>query len=69
VNILFFILSSNPKSHLEILYKIIFLTQKKEFTSLLERQALRNEILQYVEEQEKEWSLTSLGSGIPGNNI
>jgi nitrogen PTS system EIIA component len=69
VNILFFILSSNPKNHLEILYKIIFLCQKKEFVALLERQAFRNEILQYIEEQEKEWSISGAGTGIPENHL
>jgi PTS system nitrogen regulatory IIA component len=69
VNILFFILTSNPKNHLEILYKIIFLCQKKEFIQLLERQALRNEILQYIEEQEKDWALAGTGSGFPENHL
>ncbi len=69
VNILFFILSSNPKNHLEILYKIIFLCQKKDFLQLLEKQALRNEILQYVEEQEREWSASGTGSMFPEGGI
>jgi nitrogen PTS system EIIA component len=69
VNILFFILSSNPKNHLEILYKIIFLCQKKDFLQLLEKQALRNEILQYIEEQEKEWSAAGTNQAIPKSDI
>jgi PTS system nitrogen regulatory IIA component len=69
VRMLFFILSSNPKNHIEILYKIIFLCQKKAFTALLGRQALRNEILAYVEEQESEWSASQAGTGIPENNL
>jgi PTS system nitrogen regulatory IIA component len=69
VSILFFILSSNPKNHLELLYKIIFLCHQKEFIALLQKQALRNEIYQYVKEQEKEWALTGTGERIPQDNL
>jgi len=69
VSILFFILSSNPKNHLELLYKIIFLCHQKDFIALLQRQALRNEIYQYIEDQEKEWSLSGGGEKIPQGNL
>ena len=53
---LFFILSANPKRHLEILYRILHLCQQPEFIALLKQQPLRGEILAYVEAREAEWS-------------
>jgi len=55
VHSLFFLITANPRRHLEILSKLSYLCQQKEFIHLLKSQVPRGEIVSYIQEQEGEW--------------
>lgn len=55
VGILFIIISSNAKRHLDILSKISFLCKQDDFIALLQGKPGADEIIAYVEMKEKEW--------------
>ncbi len=55
VRVLFVIISSNPGRHLEILSKISFLCQQKEFVSLLHKPADEEFLREYIEKAEADW--------------
>lgn len=54
VHTMFIVMSANPKRHLEILSKLLYLCQQEEFIGLLKKHAAAADILKYVEEKEKE---------------
>ncbi len=56
VRVLFVIISSNSRRHLEILSKISFLCQKNDFVSMLHNHADESFIREYIEKIESEWS-------------
>jgi len=56
VNTLFVIISSNAKRHLEILSKISYLCQQKNFSQLLTEKAPKDTILEFIDTIEKEWA-------------
>ena len=55
VFVLFIVLSANQRRHLEMLTKISFLCRQAPFRGLLQRQALRHEIYDYVTLEQKKW--------------
>jgi nitrogen PTS system EIIA component len=55
VHILFIIISSNAKRHLEILSKISFLCRQEEFLAMMKDTPKKKEFLCYVERVEREW--------------
>lgn len=55
VHTLFIVLTSTPKRHLEVLSKISYLCRMDSFIGLLEKRAPADEILTFVEIQEREW--------------
>jgi PTS system nitrogen regulatory IIA component len=63
VDILFVIISSNSKRHLEILSKISFLCQQRDFLKLLHDRQNEQAILSYIESRETEWSARQPGGG------
>ena len=56
VNVLFVIISSNSRRHLEILSKISFLCQKTDFVSMLHNHADEASLRAYIEKIESDWS-------------
>jgi nitrogen PTS system EIIA component len=55
VRVLFIIISSNAKRHLEILSKISFLCKQDDFLKTLKDKPLKEVFLYYIERVEKEW--------------
>ncbi len=55
VGVLFVIISSNSKRHLEILSKISYLCRQEEFIKKLNDQDKKEVILSYIEQKEREW--------------
>jgi nitrogen PTS system EIIA component len=55
VSVLFVIISSNAKRHLEILSKISFLCKREEFIKILKDQPQKEIIRYFIGQQEKEW--------------
>ena len=55
VHILFVILSSQPRRHLEILSRLAYLCQQAEFITMLHEHAGQAAILAYVVAKEQEW--------------
>ena len=55
VYILFIIISSNSKRHLEILSKLSFLCRNEDFISMLRFQPSMETVLEHVKRTEKEW--------------
>ncbi|OHD16864.1 MAG: hypothetical protein A2Y34_04690 [Spirochaetes bacterium GWC1_27_15] len=55
VHSLFFVLSANPKRHLEILSKIVFLCQQEQFVFILDKKPTKESILDFIEKKESEW--------------
>lgn len=53
VHTMFIILSANSKRHLEILSKLLFLCQQKEFIEMLESAKPFEEVMDYIVEAEK----------------
>ncbi len=56
VGILFIIISSNAKRHLEILSKISFLCRDEDFIRLLQGEPGTDELYHYIDIKEKEWA-------------
>ncbi len=56
VDVLFVIISSNSRRHLEILSKISFLCQKNDFVSMLHNHADEASLRAYIEKIESEWA-------------
>jgi PTS system nitrogen regulatory IIA component len=56
VNVLFVIISSNSKRHLEILSKLSFLCRQEDFVKMLNHRPKIEVIHYYIEQKEKEWS-------------
>jgi PTS system nitrogen regulatory IIA component len=52
VHTMFIVLSANPRRHLEILSKLLFLCQKPEFTEMLKAGSPFKEVLSYIEAAE-----------------
>jgi nitrogen PTS system EIIA component len=55
VQVLFIIISSNAKRHLEILSKISFLCKQDDFLKTLKDKPQKEVLLYYIERAEKEW--------------
>jgi len=55
VKVLFIIISSNAKRHLEILSKISFLCKQEDFLKTLNDKPQKEVFLYYIERVEKEW--------------
>ncbi len=55
VHTIFIVLSATPKRHLEILSKISYLNQQKEFYDLIKGRAAEKEIMDYITKIEKSW--------------
>jgi PTS system nitrogen regulatory IIA component len=55
VQVLFIIISSNAKRHLEILSKISFLCKQDDFLKTLQDKPQKEVLLYYIERAEKEW--------------
>lgn len=55
VKTLFIILTGSPRRHLDALSKISYLCHLDSFVDMLNRQASKEEILQFIEEKEFEW--------------
>jgi len=55
VDVLFIIISSSSRRHLEILSKVSFLCQQKDFVSLLHSHADESSLRAYIEKREAEW--------------
>ncbi len=56
VDVLFIIISSNSRRHLEILAKVSFLCQRQDFVSLLHSHADESSLRAYIETAEAEWA-------------
>lgn len=56
VSVLFVIISSNSKRHLEILSKLSFLAKQEDFVKILQDRPKVEVIHYYIEQKEKEWS-------------
>ncbi len=56
VSVLFVIISSNSKRHLEILTKLSYLCRQQDFISILKDKAKKEVILYTIEQKEKKWS-------------
>jgi len=56
VTVLFVIISSNSKRHLEILTKLSYLCRQQDFVRILKDRAKKEVINYYIELKEKEWS-------------
>lgn len=59
VSVLFIVLSANQPRHLQILSQISYLCRKEEFISLLKKQALREEIFDYIAKEKESWGVSS----------
>lgn len=59
VTVLFIVLSANQPRHLQILSQISYLCRKEGFISLLKKQALREEIFDYIAKEKESWGISS----------
>ena len=57
VTVLFIVLSANQPRHLQILSQISYLCRKGEFIEIIRKQALREEIFDYIVEEKKSWGV------------
>jgi PTS system nitrogen regulatory IIA component len=57
VSVLFVIISSNAKRHLEILSKISFICKQDEFLKILKDRPAKEVIMYFIDQQEREWSV------------
>jgi PTS system nitrogen regulatory IIA component len=55
VKVLFIILTSSPRRHLDVLSKISYLCHLDSFVDMLNRQASKDELLDFIETKEFEW--------------
>jgi PTS system nitrogen regulatory IIA component len=60
VDVLFIIISSNSRRHLEILSKVSFLCQQNDFVSLLHSHADEKSLRAYIKKTEEEWARGNL---------
>ena len=57
VTVLFIVLSANQPRHLQILSQISHICRKDEFIGLIRKQALREEIFDYIVKEKQNWGI------------
>jgi PTS system nitrogen regulatory IIA component len=55
VHTVFIVLSANPRRHLEMLAKLLYLCQQEEFMDRLVKRSSPAEIMSFIEAKEKDW--------------